>query len=132
MSHTGRPTRNDPYPLVSMLIRSNVDVWEEYVRHDFVEQLGRGTLSRESFIHFLKCATTVLTLLLTKVPLPTDRIIFISNITPEHMGMAVPSLWAQTDSGLCAENLGFYTVSWLLNHLRMPNFRLRQRSSFPS
>ena len=57
-----------------MLIRSNVDVWEEYVRHDFVEQLGRGTLSRESFIHFLKCATTVVDGLLS----------FYSQIPPFH------------------------------------------------
>ena len=41
------------------LIRSNVSVWKQYVQHDFVKQLGQGTLSRERFIHFLKCATTV-------------------------------------------------------------------------
>jgi hydroxymethylpyrimidine/phosphomethylpyrimidine kinase len=37
-----------------MLIRSNADVWKQYVQHDFVQQLGQGTLSRERFIHFLK------------------------------------------------------------------------------
>jgi len=37
-----------------MLIRSNADVWKQYVQHDFVKQLGQGTLSRERFIHFLK------------------------------------------------------------------------------
>ena len=42
-----------------MLIRSNADVWKQYVQHDFVKQLGQGTLSRERFIHFLKCAATV-------------------------------------------------------------------------
>ncbi|KAN0107573.1 Ribokinase-like protein [Russula decolorans] len=49
-----RPTTNDPYPLVRTLIRSNVGVWKQYVQHDFVRQLGQGTLSRERFIHFLK------------------------------------------------------------------------------
>ena len=54
LSHVGRPTRNDPYPLVRMLICSNADVWKQYVQHEFVKQLGIGTLSRERFIHFLK------------------------------------------------------------------------------
>ncbi|KAH8995894.1 hypothetical protein EDB86DRAFT_2921246 [Lactarius hatsudake] len=43
-----RPTPSDPYPLVRTLIRSNADVWKQYVRHDF------GTLSRERFLHFIK------------------------------------------------------------------------------
>jgi thiaminase len=42
-----------------MLIRSNSALWKEYVQHDFVKQLGQGTLSRERFVHFLKYATTV-------------------------------------------------------------------------
>ncbi|KAH9056784.1 Ribokinase-like protein [Lactarius vividus] len=49
-----RPTPSDPYPLVSTLIRSNADVWKQYVRHDFVRQLGEGTLERERFLHFIK------------------------------------------------------------------------------
>ncbi|KAH8980791.1 hypothetical protein EDB92DRAFT_260788 [Lactarius akahatsu] len=49
-----RPTPRDPYPLVRALIRSNADVWKQYVRHDFVRQLGEGTLSRERFLHFIK------------------------------------------------------------------------------
>ncbi|KAH9041748.1 hypothetical protein EDB85DRAFT_1920222 [Lactarius pseudohatsudake] len=49
-----RPTPSDPYPLVRTLIRSNADVWKQYVRHDFVRQLGEGTLSRERFLHFIK------------------------------------------------------------------------------
>ena len=79
-----------------MLIRSNAGVWEQYIQHDFVKQLGQGTLSRERFIHFLKCATTVLLSLplLTKhpslrPPFSTGKIISISNIMLEHMGMAV-------------------------------------------
>ncbi|KAI0296853.1 hypothetical protein BC826DRAFT_1003347 [Russula brevipes] len=49
-----RATPGDPYPLVRTLIRSNADVWKQYVQHDFVRELGKGTLSRERFIHFLK------------------------------------------------------------------------------
>jgi hydroxymethylpyrimidine/phosphomethylpyrimidine kinase len=41
---------------VRTLIRSNLDVWKQFVEHDFVKQLGQGTLSRERFVHFLKCA----------------------------------------------------------------------------
>jgi hydroxymethylpyrimidine/phosphomethylpyrimidine kinase len=41
---------------VRTLIRSNLDVWKGFVGHDFVKQLGQGTLSRERFVHFLKCA----------------------------------------------------------------------------
>src|SRR5882762_1723976 len=88
----GRPTMNDPYPLVRTLIRSNLGVWKQYVQHDFVKQLGQGTLSRERFIHFLKCATTVTVpagLLYSTHPLPPliGRITSISNITPEQTGM---------------------------------------------
>jgi len=39
---------------VRTLICSNAEVWKQYVRHDFVRQLGEGTLSRERFIHFIK------------------------------------------------------------------------------
>ena len=49
-----RPTPSDPYPLVRTLIRSNADIWKQYVRHDFVRQLGEGTLERERFLHFIK------------------------------------------------------------------------------
>ena len=49
-----RPTPSDPYPLVRTLIGSNADVWKQYVRHDFVRQLGEGTLERERFLHFIK------------------------------------------------------------------------------
>ncbi|KAH9972904.1 Ribokinase-like protein [Russula compacta] len=49
-----RPTQNDPYPLVRTLILANAGEWKQYVQHDFVKQLGQGTLSRERFIHFIK------------------------------------------------------------------------------
>lgn len=88
-------------------------VWKQYVQHDFVKQLGQGTLSRERFIHFLKCATTVIVpaglLLLT--PVLIGRIISTSNITPVQTGMAVSASKAQPDSVLSAEICGFYSQS---------------------
>jgi len=48
------PTQSDPYPFTKALIQSNAAVWNEYVEHPFVKQLGEGTLRRESFIHFIK------------------------------------------------------------------------------
>lgn len=36
-------------------LRSSVaEDWGRYVRHDFVQQLGQGTLAKESFRHYLK------------------------------------------------------------------------------
>ena len=37
-----------------MLIQSISSVWKQYVEHDFVKQLARGTLNRSSFVHFIK------------------------------------------------------------------------------
>ncbi|KAL5490671.1 THI20 [Sanghuangporus weigelae] len=48
------PSKEDPYPFTRALIRSNADVWKQYVEHPFVRQLGEGTLPRESFLHFVK------------------------------------------------------------------------------
>ncbi|KZV60533.1 hypothetical protein PENSPDRAFT_659506 [Peniophora sp. CONT] len=48
------PTATNPHPFVRMLIMKTKDIWKQYVEHDFVRQLGQGTLPRESFIHFLK------------------------------------------------------------------------------
>ncbi|KIK96679.1 hypothetical protein PAXRUDRAFT_825700 [Paxillus rubicundulus Ve08.2h10] len=47
-------TPGNPYPLTQKLIRSTARLWKEYVQHDFVVQLGKGTLKRSSFIHFIK------------------------------------------------------------------------------
>ncbi|KAF9239133.1 Phosphomethylpyrimidine kinase-domain-containing protein [Melanogaster broomeanus] len=49
-----RRTPGNPYPLTRKLIRSTARLWKEYVQHDFVVQLGKGTLNRSSFIHFIK------------------------------------------------------------------------------
>ncbi|KAA1477671.1 hypothetical protein DENSPDRAFT_933847 [Dentipellis sp. KUC8613] len=48
------PTDSNPHPFLRLLIRTNADIWKTYVQHPFVQQLGRGTLARESFIHFIK------------------------------------------------------------------------------
>jgi hydroxymethylpyrimidine/phosphomethylpyrimidine kinase len=45
---------------VRQLIGSAKDVWKAYVTHEFVQQLGRGTLRRECFVHFLKFALALL------------------------------------------------------------------------
>ncbi|KAF8872670.1 Phosphomethylpyrimidine kinase-domain-containing protein [Gymnopilus junonius] len=42
------------YPFTHMLINSCATSWKEYVEHDFVRQLGQGTLDRARFIHFIK------------------------------------------------------------------------------
>ncbi|ETW85143.1 hypothetical protein HETIRDRAFT_470181 [Heterobasidion irregulare TC 32-1] len=38
----------------TMLIETNASVWKQYVEHDFVKQLGSGTLPKECFVHFIK------------------------------------------------------------------------------
>jgi len=37
-----------------MLIEGTASIWKEYVEHEFVVQLGRGTLAQPRFIHFIK------------------------------------------------------------------------------
>jgi hypothetical protein len=36
-----------------MLIRGNAGEWKKYVEHEFVKQLGAGTLSQKAFTHFI-------------------------------------------------------------------------------
>ncbi|KAH0584591.1 hypothetical protein H2248_010125 [Termitomyces sp. 'cryptogamus'] len=48
-----RASPSDPYPLTRLLIEGNLSDWKEYVEHDFVKLLGLGTLSRETFLHFM-------------------------------------------------------------------------------
>ncbi|PAV23419.1 thiamin biosynthesis [Pyrrhoderma noxium] len=48
------PSKQDQYPFVRALIRSNAEQWRKYVEHPFVIQLGKGTLPRECFVHFVK------------------------------------------------------------------------------
>ncbi|OJA11198.1 hypothetical protein AZE42_06238 [Rhizopogon vesiculosus] len=47
-------TKTNPYPLTSSLIQSTRTIWREYVQHEFVVLLGKGTLPKENFLHFIK------------------------------------------------------------------------------
>ncbi|KAJ3965365.1 hypothetical protein EV361DRAFT_955082 [Lentinula raphanica] len=49
-----RPTPTTPYPLTTLLIHRAGDAWKAYVEHEFVRLLGRGTLPRENFVHFIR------------------------------------------------------------------------------
>lgn len=40
--------------LADFLISQSGDLWERYVEHPFVVQLGKGTLAPEAFTHFLR------------------------------------------------------------------------------
>jgi hydroxymethylpyrimidine/phosphomethylpyrimidine kinase len=62
------PTKSNPHPFVSHLIQSDLPLWKSYVsplrkmerqaddqvRHPFVVQLGKGTLPRDCFEHYIK------------------------------------------------------------------------------
>ncbi|WVQ68615.1 phosphomethylpyrimidine kinase [Kwoniella botswanensis] len=48
------PTKYNPHPFVSHLIQSNLPLWKSYVKHPFVVQLGKGTLPKECFEHYIK------------------------------------------------------------------------------
>ena len=43
-----------------MLIDSSRETWQAYVQHEFVKQLAKGTLPKECFLHFIKCAISPL------------------------------------------------------------------------
>ncbi|KAI6107025.1 Phosphomethylpyrimidine kinase-domain-containing protein, partial [Pisolithus croceorrhizus] len=47
-------TNRNPFPLTYSLIRNTSAKWTKYVQHEFVTQLGKGTLERSSFLHFIK------------------------------------------------------------------------------
>ncbi|KAF9064649.1 Ribokinase-like protein [Rhodocollybia butyracea] len=49
-----RITPTNPYPLSSLFIRKTSRVWKAYVEHDFVKLLGKGTLPKENFVHFIR------------------------------------------------------------------------------
>ncbi|KAJ9123236.1 hypothetical protein QFC22_001431 [Naganishia vaughanmartiniae] len=44
---------SDPHPFVSHLLRSTSQEWQSYVKHPFVQQLGKGTLDPEAFRHYI-------------------------------------------------------------------------------
>ncbi|KAL4065160.1 Phosphomethylpyrimidine kinase-domain-containing protein [Scleroderma citrinum] len=47
-------TTRSPFPLTYSLIRHTSIIWKKYVQHEFVVQLGKGTLEKSSFLHFIK------------------------------------------------------------------------------
>ncbi|KAF9064927.1 hypothetical protein BDP27DRAFT_1425325 [Rhodocollybia butyracea] len=49
-----RITPTNPYPLSSLFIRKTSRVWKAYVEHDFVKLLGKGTIPKENFVHFIR------------------------------------------------------------------------------
>ncbi|KAJ7118999.1 Phosphomethylpyrimidine kinase-domain-containing protein, partial [Mycena epipterygia] len=49
-----RRTPGNPYPFTRLLINGSAAIWKEYVEHDFVQCLGKGTLAEASFVHFIK------------------------------------------------------------------------------
>ncbi|KAF8638833.1 hypothetical protein AX17_001891 [Amanita inopinata Kibby_2008] len=53
-SSLNKPTRMDPYPFIRYMIENSTSLWKAYVQHDFVLQLGEGTLDSKSFVHFVK------------------------------------------------------------------------------
>ena len=40
--------------LFSKLIKTNAEIWDKYLHHDFVKALEKGTLARENFLFYLK------------------------------------------------------------------------------
>ncbi|KAG0051485.1 hypothetical protein BGZ83_003729 [Gryganskiella cystojenkinii] len=49
-----KPTRFNPHPLTSYLLRACEKDWKDYTEHEFVRRIGDGTLPKESFIHYMK------------------------------------------------------------------------------
>ncbi|GJJ75749.1 hydroxymethylpyrimidine/phosphomethylpyrimidine kinase / thiaminase [Entomortierella parvispora] len=49
-----KPTRFNPHPLTSYLLKACEKDWKEYTEHEFVRRIGDGTLPKESFIHYMK------------------------------------------------------------------------------
>lgn len=47
------PTHSFPSPFTSHLISAAGKYWDEYIYHPFVQQLGDGTLPKESFLHYI-------------------------------------------------------------------------------
>ncbi|CDZ97164.1 Phosphomethylpyrimidine kinase [Phaffia rhodozyma] len=48
------PTALNPYPFTTHLISSIKPLWNQYVNHPFVVQLGKGTLDRRRFENYIK------------------------------------------------------------------------------
>ncbi|RDB19193.1 putative hydroxymethylpyrimidine/phosphomethylpyrimidine kinase 2 [Hypsizygus marmoreus] len=48
-----RQTRTNRHPFTRLLIQGNAREWKQYVEHDFVKLLGKGTLPQKAFVHFI-------------------------------------------------------------------------------
>ena len=57
------PTATDPLPFVTHIINevSKTGLWQAYTNHPFVDQLGKGTLDRRRFEHYIKSVNITLT-----------------------------------------------------------------------
>ncbi|KAJ1962229.1 trifunctional hydroxymethylpyrimidine kinase/phosphomethylpyrimidine kinase/thiaminase [Dipsacomyces acuminosporus] len=49
-----RPTKYNPHPFTQYLKDQIGGLWDQYIAHPFVVKAGDGTLSRESFLYYLK------------------------------------------------------------------------------
>lgn len=49
-----RPHELSPHPFTDYLIAQTGDLWQKYVHHPFVVQLGKGTLPIKAFLFFIK------------------------------------------------------------------------------
>ncbi|KAF9411070.1 hypothetical protein BGZ94_001449 [Podila epigama] len=49
-----KPTKFNPHPLTSYLLKACEKDWKEYTHHPFVQGIADGTLPKESFIHYMK------------------------------------------------------------------------------
>ncbi|KAK9898045.1 hypothetical protein P389DRAFT_152020 [Cystobasidium minutum MCA 4210] len=48
------PHSHSPHPFTDYLIAQTGDLWQKYVFHPFVVQLGKGTLPMKAFLHFIR------------------------------------------------------------------------------
>ncbi|KAI5835786.1 hypothetical protein K523DRAFT_259866 [Schizophyllum commune Tattone D] len=47
-------TPSNQHPFTRLLIQQSSSTWKAYVEHPFVVELGKGTLAKEKFVHFIK------------------------------------------------------------------------------
>jgi hypothetical protein len=50
-----RPNPYHPHPFLSAMVRRTKPLWDKFVRHPLVVELGKGILAQERFAHFCKC-----------------------------------------------------------------------------
>ncbi|TRM69720.1 Phosphomethylpyrimidine kinase-domain-containing protein [Schizophyllum amplum] len=47
-------TPTNKHPFTRLLIQQSASTWKAYVEHPFVVELGKGTLAKDKFVHFIK------------------------------------------------------------------------------